>query len=421
MTAIITKPFSWLLLQLSYLFGNYGLALIVFGMIIVLIKLPFDIRSKRSMMKTGLLQPQMNKLKERHGENTPKYNEEIQKLYKEEGVNPMSGCLWSLIPLVIVIILISVVRYPLKHLMGLTEDQISLVASTIQDMGLSLDTSSGWSQIYMANYIAQYYDEIKAVVPEVIKLNMNFLGIGVGSVPSFKIWQIANWSREQILIFFLPVLSAGLSVISQKLATSMSFQEQDERTASMTKSMTLLSPIMSLWIGYSYPVALSLYWLSQNFLTMVSSFFINRHFKKEYKEMTKAQEEKFRQKEAELEAKRRETERLRALNATKENRNTSKKNKKKLEKLKQEERLAADKKDLKKEFNPDEEPSRIGNRKYARGRAYDPDRYGDSGSENDDDSVTETDSDDYSNYDTENIDENMDTDEDIDNQVEEQM
>lgn len=372
--SFITTPFSWLLLQLYYILGNYGLALMAFALVIAAIRIPFDIRGKRSTLKTGLLAPQITKLKERHGENTPKYNEELQKLYKQENINPMSGCLWSMIPLVIVLILYQVVRSPLTHTMGLSEDQISQVIETLKGLGVTIEKTGTWYQIYAAEYISQYYEQVKAVVPEVINLNLNFFGISLGAIPSYKIWEAASWKWDQIVLFFLPVLSAGLSIISQKVSTSVSFTPQEQSTAGAMKSMMIIGPLMSLWIGYSFPAAVSLYWLASNFVTMVATFFINRHFKKEFVEMTRERDEKMKIKEAELEAKRLETERLRALNATRENRNTSKKNKKRLEKQKEEERLAEENRKNRK-VNPEDGPSRVGNRPYARGRSYDPDRY----------------------------------------------
>lgn len=373
--SFITTPFSWLLLQLYYLLGNYGLALMTFALVISLIRLPFDFRGKRSTMRTSLLAPQVNRLKERHGENTPKYNEELQKLYKQENINPMSGCLWSLLPLAIVLILYQVVRLPLTHTMGLSEDQISKVIDTLSGLGVTVDNSGTWYQIYAAEYISKFYEQVKAVVPEVINLNLSFFGISLGAVPSYQIWEIASWSRDQIILFFLPVVSAGLSVISQKLSMSTSFTEQDKNMAGTMKSMMIIGPIMSLWIGYSFPVAISLYWLASNFMTMVSTFFFNKHFKKEYLTLTKERDEKMKEKEAEIEAKRRETERLRAINATKENQNTSKKNKKKQEKQKEMEQQAEENRKNKKETGSADEPSRVGNRPFARGRSYDPGRF----------------------------------------------
>ena len=97
MLQAIGKPFGWLLLKLYELTGNYGIALILFAVVIRLILMPFTVKSRLGVMKTQLIAPQMKELEKRHGSNSPKYAEEVRKLYKEEGIKPLSSCLWAFI------------------------------------------------------------------------------------------------------------------------------------------------------------------------------------------------------------------------------------------------------------------------------------------------------------------------------------
>ena len=350
--------------------------MIIFACVVVLIRLPFDMRSKRSSMKTGLLAPQLKRLKEKHGENTPKYNEEVQKLYKEENINPLSGCLWTLIPLVIVIILYNVVRSPLTYMMGLTGDQITLLAETLNGLGVDIDVGSAWKQIYIAQAIPDNLAALQAVVPDVTYLSLDFFGgINLGNVPKWNFFMDENWTVQQLALFILPILSVAISFVSQKLTMATSFQQQDATQNSTMKTMMFISPLISLYIGFAYPAALSLYWLAQNTLTTVINFFVNSHFKKIYDEELAIREENHKQKEAEIEAKRIETERLKALGVTNANKNTSKKKVQKTEKQKEKERLAAIEKEARGAGDGAEEPSRVGNRRYAKGRAFAPDRF----------------------------------------------
>lgn len=101
----IAKPFGMLLMWLYEFTSNYGIAVILFALIVKIILLPFQLKSKRSMMRTSLLQDKMKEIEKKHGANKQKYNEEVQKLYQEEGINPMSGCIWTLIPFPILIAL----------------------------------------------------------------------------------------------------------------------------------------------------------------------------------------------------------------------------------------------------------------------------------------------------------------------------
>ena len=114
MWAIITKPFAWLMVKLYELTGNYGVAVILFALVVNLILSPFMAKSKKSMMRQTRIQPQLQELQRRHEGNPQKLNQEMQKLYREEGIHPMSGCLWSLIPFPILIALYAVIRHRLS-------------------------------------------------------------------------------------------------------------------------------------------------------------------------------------------------------------------------------------------------------------------------------------------------------------------
>ena len=91
--SIITVPFSWLLMTLYDMFQNYGIAIILFALVVNLILTPFMGKSKQSMLRQQRLQPRLKELERRHGANQQKYQQEVQKLYQEEKINPMSGCL----------------------------------------------------------------------------------------------------------------------------------------------------------------------------------------------------------------------------------------------------------------------------------------------------------------------------------------
>ena len=105
------------MVQLYKLTGNYGVAVILFALGVNLILTPFMAKSKKSTMRTTRLQPKIKELQKRHEGNQQKLSEEMQKLYREEGINPMSGCLWSLIPFPILIALYSVIRQPITRMM----------------------------------------------------------------------------------------------------------------------------------------------------------------------------------------------------------------------------------------------------------------------------------------------------------------
>jgi membrane protein insertase Oxa1/YidC/SpoIIIJ len=112
---IILQPFAWLLLFFYRAFNSYGLALIIFGIVIKLLLFPVTLKSKKSMIQTSMLSEKMQRLQKQYGKDKERYNLEVQKLYEKENVNPMGGCLWSLIPMFVLIALFGIIREPLLH------------------------------------------------------------------------------------------------------------------------------------------------------------------------------------------------------------------------------------------------------------------------------------------------------------------
>ena len=107
---LICIPFAWLVRLFYNMTGSYGMAIILFTLVVKLIMLPFQIKSKKSMLRMNRLSGKMQEIQKKYANNQMKQQEEIQKLYAEEGVSPMSGCLWSFLPLPILIALYSIMR-----------------------------------------------------------------------------------------------------------------------------------------------------------------------------------------------------------------------------------------------------------------------------------------------------------------------
>lgn len=373
---IITIPFAWLLRVLYSLVNNYGVAIIIFAVIVKLIMLPFQMKSKRGTMRTSRLQPQMKELEKKYGDNKQKYQEEVQKLYKEEGANPMSGCLWSLIPFPIMIALYTVIRQPLSKLMQLTAEQIEIVTNKLVELGAYTipEKVDAYYEIKLADLVHQNFDSIKSLVPDVMDLDFSFLGLNLGNTPQWKLWEI-DWANIELWpvlgLFLLPLLSAGLAFLQMKVSNA-TMPQQNEAQGNM-KNMMLMMPLMSLWIGFMFPAALSVYWLVGNILSIFQDMWLNKRYSKIMDAEDAERNERYRLREEELERKRLETERLKLEGAQTRNVNTSKKKLQTEKRSKQEQRIAAEKAVGRK---PEDKPdSQVGSRRYARGRAYVEDRF----------------------------------------------
>lgn len=387
---IITVPFNWLLMTLYKFIGNYGLAIIVFALVVKLILLPFQMKSKRSMMRTASLAPQLKELEKKYGDNKQKYQEEVTKLYREEGVKPMGGCLWSLIPLPILWGLYRVIRQPLTHAMGMAAERITELSEKLVSMGLYTipEKADAYYEITLANLIHENFPAVQASFPEVVDINYRFLGINLGQMPSFRFWKF-DYSDPKIWLplvgmLLIPIISAVLSWLQMHISTKTNpSSSANDQAAAQMKSMSLFMPLMSLYIGFVMPAALGVYWIAQYVFGIIQEVILNKHYGKQIAIEEAERAERYRLREEELERKRQETERLKAEGKTQVNTNTSKKKLQAQERNKEDQRRAAEAREEQRKKRialglPADEPvlaSQVGNRRFARGRAYVPDRF----------------------------------------------
>ena len=397
---IIRVPFGWLLNFLYEFTGSYGAALIIFALLVKLVLMPATAKAKKSSMKMSRISPLMKQLQEKYKDDPQRQNAEVQALYKREGVSLGGSCLWSLLPLFILIPLYQVIRQPIQYMLGETAE----VATKICEF-LGIANTDGAAQITAAGTIFANPDAYKDALTNIgakadtLKgLDFYWLGINLGEIPSFNIFnkELWKWDWAHIGAFLIPVLSAASQVVSmlvsQKLNNSVVTDENgvyDEEAVKNSqanqqgKMMMWLMPLMSLWIGFSMSAALSLYWLVQGVVSLVSDIFLTKHYRKIYDAEDAVKLAKLREQEAAEAQKERLRAERRAANPEGITANTSKK---KIQAAKQAEKeaqkAAAAAEYAAKKGEVVEEPkqeqsalSGISSRPNCKGRNYDPNRY----------------------------------------------
>ena len=381
---IILTPFSWLLKIFYEFSGSYGLALILFALVVKVVLFPLSLKGKRSMIQMNMLQGQMQKLQKQYGKDRERYNQEVQKLYAKEKVNPMGGCLWSFIPLIILMVLYPIIREPIHYMMGINDgNTLNAIAQAVNWNTVALDNgwiraaaetfkNEGYNQLYLSSLITpENLDAVRTAVGEASKqifsINFDFLGIvDLSQVPQLKFWEM---ERGGFTLFLLPVISAALSVVFSLISMKTNaVNQQSTQSNSTMKSMMIVSPLISLWIGFAMPAALCIYWIANSLLSMLQEFICGKLLKKDYEKAAAMQAERERlEKEEEKEERRRKAEeRARRIEEEKKNKGKKKKGEKKAV---DEDRIPGSVKEM----------SRVGMRQYARGRAYDPYRYSEDG------------------------------------------
>ena len=371
----ILTPFTWLL-QLFYdLTGSYGFALILFAVVVKLILFPFSLKGKKSMIQMNMLQGKMQQIQRKYANDKQRQNLEIQKLYEKEKVNPMGGCLWSLLPIFILLPLYAIIRQPIKYMMGLPPEQINTLIDVLnQYAATAIDPSkNAYYQLIASNVLFENFDAVvsnpavAAFADNLKQLDFSFLGLALSTIPTWKIWTIElNWNA--IGTFLIPIISActGLlfSIISMRTNQLNKNQPESDQAKSTSRTMMIMSPVISLWVGYSMPAAMSIYWVSNNVLSLGQELLAGRILKKDYEAAAAARAEQERLEKEEEKQRRREAAERKA-QAIADAKAKAGKSRKKVKPVEEKKKSDASVIDV----------SRVGIRAYARGRAYDPYRY----------------------------------------------
>ena len=391
---IITWPFSKLMVWLYQLTGSYGWAIILFALVVNVILAPLMAESKKSMLRQSRLQPQIQELQRRHEGNPQKLNAEMQKLYREENVNPMSGCLWSLIPFPILIALYSVIRLPLTRMMFVASEFVTTLQEFLIEKGLYAipAKATAYGEIELTKVLHENWQAVQTGLagkldPNLIDLDFSFIGLNLGDQPNPFFFREGVWTWAVIGLFLIPFISAGMSWVSMKLSTALNptpagTTDTQAQTQKSMQVMNSVMPIMSVVICFSMPAAMGVYWIANSVFGAARDVILSKIINRQMVAEDAEREARRSEREKEIEARRLETERLRAEGKTEQNANTSKKKLQAGEKQRQEERRAAleraERAERRKRLGiaeAEKPASQVGNRRYARGRAYVPDRF----------------------------------------------
>lgn len=278
---------------LNYLYNwvqNYGWAIIIFSVLLKLILLPFTIKQQKNIKKSAKISEKTSKLQVKYKNDPEKLNREIMDLYKREKASPFSGCLSSVLQLIIFISVFYLVSSPLTYM--------KKIDKTIIDNYKTELTESGQTSSYPEIKII----ENKSQEDEKVNINMNFLGLDLSKVPMQNL--------NDVRVYIIPILYIVVIFINTKITTNLTSknnnknknennkelktageettEEQMENIQQMTNSMSYMMPIMSVAIALIAPLGLSLYWLVSNLLQLAERITIDFVSNK----INKAEEEK---------------------------------------------------------------------------------------------------------------------------------
>ena len=293
---------------------NYGWSMVVFTLLIKLILLPLDYKSRKSMRRMTRLQPQVAKLQKKYANDKEKLNQKTAELYRREGINPMSGCLPMLVSMVILFVMFAAMRTVANTEMA--SQALGLLTTGTQtneswlwikniwmpdspfnpviadSANLRIIPADIWAKVFASldpasvTALAQYGIDAATISGETVFAALQTLPVYAQET---QLW--ATMPQLNLLIvnlsiyahnngwFILPILAA----VTQYLMTLSQPQpaaDPNNPAASTNKFMKYFFPLFSLWICSSYNAIFALYWVVSNVFAWVQGLVMNKMFEK---------------------------------------------------------------------------------------------------------------------------------------------
>lgn len=281
--------FGYLLQFLYTLVNNYGLAIILFTLIIKLLLLPLSIKQQKTMKKSSELQEKIKVMQFKYKNDPEKLNKEMMNLYKTENVSPFSGCLTSIIQMLLLLSIFYLVRSPLTFMEKIPQENINTYIQQLKDEGKVI------SNVYPEIDLIRETELLKEKNPEdqfIEKTNikMNFLGLDLSKIP--------QQNMTDYTVYIIPVLYILSSFISIRITTAKQQKDKEDKklknidgntgkeikeennemdaVMQTNKMMSWFVPIMSISIAFIAPLGLALYWLISNILMIAERLIIDK-------------------------------------------------------------------------------------------------------------------------------------------------
>lgn len=304
MMSFFSNMFGYVLNVIYEIVKNYGVAIILFSILLKLILLPLTIKQQKTLKKSQKLQGKLKELQDKYSNNPEKLNQEMMDLYKKENLSPFSGCLSSILQLILLLAMFYLVSKPLTYMKKIDSEEINTYKEAIvQEQGEN-SVSTTYPEISIIKFINNTIDNAEKDVENVdnttsedteivdneeekeldidenLYINMDFLGVDLSSIPkdNYKDWKV-------FIIPLLYIISSCISIKMTQIQTQNADKKDDkvenkeeepDMTAQMNKSMTWMMPILAVSVSLVAPLGLALYWLVNNVLMIIERIVIEK-------------------------------------------------------------------------------------------------------------------------------------------------
>jgi len=301
--------------------GNYGVAVILFTILLRLALIPLGINQFKNTIKQQGMAEEQKDIQRRYANDKEKLQQAQMQLYQKHGFSPFSGCLPSILQLIIIWPVYRIISAPLVHVMGVLKDNIGSVvfdkagavtastgiAKILYDMHLITNSQATQATMFNLPLIDALRNSTEAMTQAVSQglmkasqlLDLTFLGMNLGKVPTYQPSllfgpEMGTW----LPLIAIPLLAVVTTFLSMKLTQSLmpgaknakekkAEAERNKKnpakkgqeggpdpSAGMMKGMQYFLPLFTLWISFTTPAALGLYWIINNIMSIVQQYLL---------------------------------------------------------------------------------------------------------------------------------------------------
>ena len=277
MLDIIAIPLGWIIKVCYSLVNNYFVALLLFAIVMQIILLPFSIKQQKNSVQQAKLAPKTAAIRKKYAgrndaQTQQKMQQEIQEMYQKEKFSPFGGCLPLLIQMPILLALYNVVMNPLRYITGISMDTINQIQTHMtDDLGIVLNPRGLYIDIL--NHVREdlpYYVEKFAELADKTLPDMTFIGTDLSRIPTFT-FQPFDW------LMLVPILTFVFMLLTQKITRMFTYQSPETIEAQKSPSMKIMNwsmPLLSVWIAFSVPAAIGLYWIFRNIISCIQQIIL---------------------------------------------------------------------------------------------------------------------------------------------------
>jgi len=276
---IIGYLFGYLLWGAFSVVKNFAIAILIFTIILRLVQFPMQIKSQKNMAGNMRMQSKQKELQDKYGKDKAKLNEELSKLYEKENINPMSGCVTSIIPMFLLMGVYWTIRNPLTNTLHINADSVDQAMIYLKGLPvIGAAVNDYYGQINLIGYFSAIKDNLDCFTEaDITKIETFAEGFKLFGM---NLLDAPNTHGIFSLYILFPVLcfvtSFGTSFVTMRMnGASLKGQQ------GCMNSMFLMMPIMSAWIAYTVPSAMGLYWIYSSIIGFISTIILHKFYNAE--------------------------------------------------------------------------------------------------------------------------------------------